>query len=108
VKENVDPLPTSLSMTTHAESRRRFMSAATATAVMGFPAIASAQAPVKFRVQTSWPPKTAGYTAFQRFCANVKKLSEGKVEFLPFPEAGIVATFEMFDAVKSGVLDAMH
>jgi TRAP-type mannitol/chloroaromatic compound transport system substrate-binding protein len=63
---------------------------------------------MRWRVQTAWQPGTAGYSAFQKYCANVKLLSEGKLEFQPFPEAGIVGTFEMFDAVKSGVLDAMH
>jgi TRAP-type mannitol/chloroaromatic compound transport system substrate-binding protein len=91
-----------------APSRRRFIAAAGGTAVVGFPAVARAQAPIKWRVQSSWQPGTAGYSAFQKYCANVKLLSEGKLEFQPFPEAGIVGTFEMFDAVKSGVLDAMH
>ena len=49
-----------------------------------------------------------GYTAFQKYCANVKVLSEGKVEFQPLPAGAIVGTFDMFEAVKGGVLDAMH
>ena len=90
-------------------SRRHFLRAAGgSTAVIGFPAVVHAQATVKWRIQTAWPPRTAGYTAFQRFCANVKDISEGEVQFQPFPAEGIVGTFEMFDAVKRGVLDAMH
>jgi TRAP-type mannitol/chloroaromatic compound transport system substrate-binding protein len=84
------------------------MAATGGVAAIGFPSVVRAQAPVKWRVQTAWPARTAGYTAFQKYCANVKLLSEGKLEFQPFPEAGVVGTFEMFDAVKSGVLDAMH
>jgi TRAP-type mannitol/chloroaromatic compound transport system substrate-binding protein len=38
----------------------------------------------------------------------VKALSEGKLEFQPLPAGAVVGTFEMFDAVKGGVLDAMH
>jgi TRAP-type mannitol/chloroaromatic compound transport system substrate-binding protein len=38
----------------------------------------------------------------------VKELSEGKLQFQPFPAEGIVGTFEMFNAVKAGQLDAMH
>jgi len=93
-----------------ASRRELFKVAAVAgsTAVLGFPAVAHAQAPVKWRVQTAWPPGTAGYTAFQKFCANMKELSEGKLQFQPFPANGVVGTFEMFDAVKGGVLDAMH
>jgi TRAP-type mannitol/chloroaromatic compound transport system substrate-binding protein len=89
-------------------SRRRFIAAASGTAAVGFPAVVRAQAPIRWRVQTAWPPATAGYSAFQKYCANVKLLSEGKLEFQPFPPDGIVGTFEMFDAVKSGALDAMH
>lgn len=78
------------------------------TAVLGFPAVVHAQTPIKWRIQTAWPPGTAGYRAFQKFCANVKEISEGKLLFQPLPEAAVVGTFEMFDAVKGGVLDAMH
>ena len=92
-------------------ARRRFMQAAAlsgGTATIAFPAVVHADAPIKWRVQSAWPPKTAGYTAFQRFCANVRELSEGKLHLQPFPEKGVVGTYEMFDAVKGGVLDAMH
>jgi TRAP-type mannitol/chloroaromatic compound transport system substrate-binding protein len=94
----------------NAASRRRFIEAAAVagTAAIGFPAVVRAQAPVKWRVQTAWDAGTAGYTAFQRYCANVKALSEGKLEFQALPAAAVVGTFEMFDAVKGGVLDAMH
>jgi TRAP-type mannitol/chloroaromatic compound transport system substrate-binding protein len=90
-------------------SRRRFLTAAAgSTAAFGLPAVTVAQPPVKWRVQTAWPAGTAGYTAFQKYCATVKTLTEGKLEFQALPEAGVVGTFEMFDAVKNGVLDAMH
>ena len=94
----------------NAASRRRFITAAAAggTAAIGFPAVVHAQAPVKWRVHTAWDAGTVGYTAFQKYCANVKVLSEGKLEFQPLPAGAIVGTFEMFEAVKGGVLDAMH
>jgi TRAP-type mannitol/chloroaromatic compound transport system substrate-binding protein len=95
----------------HTASRRRFIKAAAVaggTAAIGFPAVVRAQAPVKWRVQTAWDAGTAGYTAFQKYCANVKALSEGRLEFQPFPAGAVVGTFEMFEAVKGGVLDAMH
>jgi TRAP-type mannitol/chloroaromatic compound transport system substrate-binding protein len=76
--------------------------------VLGFPAVARAQTPIKWRVQSAWPPGTAGYKQFQRFCSNVKELSEGKLQLQPFPAGGIVGTFDMFNAVKGGALDAMH
>jgi TRAP-type mannitol/chloroaromatic compound transport system substrate-binding protein len=92
-------------------SRRAFIGAAGVaggTAAMAFPAVARAQAPIRWRVQSAWQPGTAGYAAFQKFCAHVKDISEGKLVFQPFPEHGIVNTFELFNAVRGGVLDAMH
>ena len=90
--------------------RGLFKAAAVAggTAVLGFPAVVRAQTPIKWRIQSAWPAGTAGYRQFQKYCANVKELSEGKLQFQPFPAEGIVGTFEMFNAVKAGQLDAMH
>jgi TRAP-type mannitol/chloroaromatic compound transport system substrate-binding protein len=95
----------------NAGSRRRFITAAGiagGTAAIGFPAVVRAQAAVKWRVQTAWDAGTAGFAAFQKYCASMKVLSEGKLEFQPLPAGAVVGTFEMFDAVKGGVLDAMH
>jgi TRAP-type mannitol/chloroaromatic compound transport system substrate-binding protein len=78
------------------------------TSALAFPAVLRAQAPIKWRVQTAAYSGTAGYPQFQKLCANVKALSEGKLEFQPFPAGAIVGTFQMFDAVKGGTLDAMH
>jgi TRAP-type mannitol/chloroaromatic compound transport system substrate-binding protein len=94
--------------------RRHFLTsvaiAGGAAATLGGPAVGRvrAQAPVKWKVQTAWDAGTVGYTAFQKYCEQVKTLSEGKLEFQPFPAGAIVGTFEMFDAVKAGVFDAMH
>ena len=65
-------------------SRRGLFKAAAAaggTVAIGFPAVARAQTPVKWRIQTAWPAGTAGYKQFQKYCANVKELSEGKLQF---------------------------
>ena len=90
-------------------SRRHFIAAAAGgSAVLGFPAIARAQ-----RADQVARPDRLGrgdrrVPGVSTFCANVKALSEGKLEFQPLPAEGVVGTFEMFDAVKNGVLDAMH
>src|SRR5688572_3960407 len=81
-----------------ASRRDLFKAAAFAggTAALGFPAIVHAQTPVKWRIQTAWPAGTPGHQEFQKYCTRVKELSEGKLQFQPFPEAAIVGTFEMF------------
>jgi TRAP-type mannitol/chloroaromatic compound transport system substrate-binding protein len=68
---------------------------------------ATAVATTKWRVQSVWDAGTDGYTAFQRFCANVKELSEGKLELEPNAAGKLANSFEMFDAVKAGTIDAM-
>jgi len=96
-------------------SRRGFLKTAAVVAggtagALGFPAVmrVSAQAPIKWKMQTAWDAGTIGFTEFQKFCKHVGDLSEGKLVVEGFPAGAIVGTFEMFDAVKSGVFDAYH
>jgi TRAP-type mannitol/chloroaromatic compound transport system substrate-binding protein len=96
--------------TEEAPSRRRVLAAAVAavSSTLAFPAVLRAQAPIKWRVQSAWQPGTAGYRMFLKFCTSVKEISEGKLQIQPFPEKGVVGTFELFNAVKAGQLDGMH
>jgi TRAP-type mannitol/chloroaromatic compound transport system substrate-binding protein len=96
-------------------SRRGFLKTAAVAAggaagALGFPAVmrVSAQAPIKWKMQTAWDAGTLGYTEFQRFTKLVADLSEGKFVVEGFPAGAIVGTFEMFDAVKSGVFESFH
>lgn len=96
-------------------SRRSFMKTAAVTAgaaatTIGAPFVARAAAaePINIKMQSMWDAGTIGYTFFQEFCKNVGELSEGKLVIQGFPAGAIVGTFEMFDAVKAGVFDAMH
>jgi TRAP-type mannitol/chloroaromatic compound transport system substrate-binding protein len=59
-------------------------------------------------MQTAWDAGTVGFVEFQKFCKLVGEMSEGKLVVEGFPAGAIVGTFEMFDAVKSGVFDAYH
>src|SRR4030043_834478 len=96
-------------------SRRRFLKTAAATAgitaaTIGVPAFlkhASAP-PIKWKIQTAWNSGDAAYVCFQNLFKLVGELSEGKLVCEGFPAGAIVGTFEMFDAVKAGVFDAMH
>jgi TRAP-type mannitol/chloroaromatic compound transport system substrate-binding protein len=95
-------------------SRRGFLKTAAvagaAAGALGFPAVMRVQAAdtIKIKVQTAWDAGTLGYVKFQEFCKEVGQASDGKVLFEGFPAGAIVGTFEMFDAVKAGVFDAMH
>jgi TRAP-type mannitol/chloroaromatic compound transport system substrate-binding protein len=95
-------------------SRRGFLKkaavAGAAAGALGFPAVmrVSAAAPIALRVQTAWDAGTLGFVKFNDFCQEVGEASEGKILFKGLPAGAIVGTFEMFDAVKAGVFDAMH
>jgi len=95
-------------------SRRKFLKTAAlagaAAGALGFPSVQrlSAAAPIKWKMQTAWDAGTVGYVKFQDFCKKVGEMTEGQLEIEGLPAGAIVGTFEMFDAVKVGVFDAMH
>ncbi len=96
-------------------SRRKFLKTAAATAgvtaaTFGVPAFLkhASAAPIKWKIQTAWDAGTLGFVKFKEFCQKMGEVSEGRLIFEPFPAGAIVGTFEMFDAVKAGVFDAMH
>ncbi|MEW6263311.1 MAG: TRAP transporter substrate-binding protein DctP [Thermodesulfobacteriota bacterium] len=95
-------------------SRRAFLktaaAAGAAAGALGFPYFArvASAAPITLKVQTAWDAGTLGFTKFKEFCDGMKDISDGKIIFEGFPAGAIVGTFEMFDAVKAGVFDAMH
>ncbi|MFH2129657.1 MAG: TRAP transporter substrate-binding protein DctP [bacterium] len=95
-------------------SRRKLLKTAAvvgaAAGTLGFPAVPrlSAATAIKIKMQTAWDAGTLGYVKFQEFCTQVGEMTEGKLIIQGFPAGAIVGTFEMFDAVKAGVFDAMH
>ena len=100
-------------------ARRRFLKTAvvttTATAAVaamgpdGFPHIgnAAAQQTTSWRIQTSWPAGV-GLATFKAWCTTIKDKTGGELEFKAYGAKDIVGDFELFDAVKNGVLDAMN
>jgi TRAP-type mannitol/chloroaromatic compound transport system substrate-binding protein len=95
-------------------TRRSFLKTAAvagaAAGAIGFPSVmrVSAAEAITLKVQTAWDAGTLGFVKFKEFCEEVTAASEGKIVFEGFPAGAIVGTFEMFDAVKAGVFDAMH
>lgn len=72
------------------------------------PAVVTSRTEIAWKMQTAWQPGTVGNDAFLRFVAKVDAMSGGRFKIEPFQEGAIVGTFEMFDAVKNGVFNAMH
>lgn len=66
----------------------------------------SVTAPVTWRVQSHIGGDNESFQSFRAFCASVGELSEGKLVFEPHPPGEIVGAFDIFEALKSGLLDA--
>ncbi len=80
--------------------------AAAATAALGKPAIA--QSRVDWRIQTLWQAGTVNQLAFERFCENVRAMSDGRLNITPLPSGAAVGLLETLDAVSQGLLDGHH
>lgn len=97
-----------------AKGRRKFLTAAAAVGgatILGAPYIRNAEAAstTTWKIQTTWDAGTTGYTLFEEWCNGIKEKSGGELDFKPFPAKAIAADNNaLFDAVRSGVLQAMN
>jgi TRAP-type mannitol/chloroaromatic compound transport system substrate-binding protein len=94
------------------KGRRQFLKTAAATggaAILGAPYIGNAEAgkTTTWKVQTSWPGGI-GLEIFKEWCGSIIEKTGGELAFQPFGAKDVVGEFQLFDAVKNGVLDAMN
>ena len=92
--------------------RRQALKAAAgvgAVAITGAPYIRNAQAAqtTTWRIQTSWPGGV-GLEIFKDWCNSIIEKTGGELAFEPYGAKDVVGDFQLFDAVKNGVLDAMN
>ncbi|MCZ6847550.1 MAG: TRAP transporter substrate-binding protein DctP [Alphaproteobacteria bacterium] len=82
---------------------------ATASKGLGFPYIGNAEAAktTTWRIQTSWTGGI-GLKLFKDWCNGIKDKTGGELAFKPFGGKEVVGEWQLFDAVKNGVLDAMN
>ncbi len=81
--------------------------AAAASAGLGFN-IATAQGKTTtWKIQTSWPGGI-GLDIFKAWCNGIVEKTGGELAFKPFGAKDVVGDFQLFDAVKNGVLEAMN
>lgn len=72
------------------------------------PHIASAAAKgTTWKIQTSWPGGI-GLQTFKDWCGTIEEKTGGELAFTPFGANDVVGDFQLFDAVKNGVLDAVN
>lgn len=90
-------------------TRRNMLAAGAGLAVAGgLSAPALAQKTHRWRIQTLWQAGTVNQQAFERFCENVKAMTEGRVQITPLAAGAVVGTLETLDAVSRGLLDGHH
>ncbi len=93
-------------------ARRRLLKAAgiaAGGAALSAPFIRNAAAAetTTWKIQTSWPAGV-GLQTFKTWCAGIKEKTGGELEFKGFAAKEVVGDFEILDAVKNGVLEAMN
>ncbi|HIB19124.1 MAG TPA: twin-arginine translocation signal domain-containing protein, partial [Alphaproteobacteria bacterium] len=100
-------------------NRRRFLKGAVGTtgavaalaavgSIGGAPYIRSAKAETTtWKIQTSWPGGI-GLQIFKEWCGSIVEKTGGELAFQPFGAKDVVGDFQLFDAVKNGVLQAMN
>ncbi len=72
------------------------------------PAPATAQAPIRWKVQSAWPPTSIAQDAAKLLVETIEKNAGGRLKIELLPAGAIVPAFEIQDAVNRGVLDAGH
>ncbi len=60
-----------------------------------------------WRIQTSWPGGI-GLQIFKDWCHSIVEKTGGELAFKPFGAKDVVGDFQLFDAVKNGVIEAMN
>lgn len=98
-------------------NRRRFLQR-TMTTGIGVTAVAAASnlsfnirtakaATTTWRIQTSWPGGI-GLQIFKDWCNGIVEKTGGELAFKPFGAKDVVGDFQLFDAVKNGVIEGMN
>jgi TRAP-type mannitol/chloroaromatic compound transport system substrate-binding protein len=73
------------------------------------PAPATAQqAPIRWKVQSAWPPTSIVQDAAKLLVETIEKNAGGRLKIELSPAGAVVPPFEIQDAVSRGVLDAGH
>ena len=102
--------------TPSAVSRRKFLKGAAvaggaaglvASSNLGFNIRTAKAAGTTWRIQTSWPGGI-GLQIFKDWCNSIADKTDGELSFKPFGAKDVVGDFQLFDAVRRGVLEAMN
>jgi TRAP-type mannitol/chloroaromatic compound transport system substrate-binding protein len=102
-------MSTAKSRTSEITSRRKFLTgAAVATAAVAAPNVVSAQGPISFRFQSTWPSKDIFHEYALDFAKKVNDMTGGDLKIEVLPAGAVVPAFQLIDAVSKGTLDGGH
>ncbi len=91
-------------------TRRKFLSGAAVAgaATLAAPTIASAQGPIVWRFQSTWPTKDIFHEYALDFAKKVNDMTGGDLKIDVLPAGAVVKAFDLVDAVSKGTLDGGH
>src|SRR5262249_44703359 len=104
------PMSTAKPRTSAPTTRRKFLggaAVATAAAVTA-PNVVSAQGPINFRFQSTWPSKDIFHEYALDFAKKVNDMTGGDLKIEVLPAGAVVPAFQLIDAVSKGTLDGGH
>jgi TRAP-type mannitol/chloroaromatic compound transport system substrate-binding protein len=102
-------MSTAKSRTSEITSRRKFLTgAAVATAAVAAPNVVSAQGPISFRFQSTWPSKDIFHEYALDFAKKINDMTGGDLKIEVLPAGAVVPAFQLIDAVSKGTLDGGH
>lgn len=82
--------------------------AVAASGSVGAPFIRTAKAQgTTWKIQTSWPGGI-GLEIFKEWANSIQEKTGGELSFTPFGANDVVGDFQLYDAVKNGVLEAIN
>ncbi len=95
-------------------TRRRFLGTAAASTAaagagaLGFPYIAKAQSPIRWRFQSTWPARFLYQEVAVDWTKKVDEMSGGALKIEMMPANSVVPGLQIIDAAHQGVLDGGH
>ena len=101
---------------TRTSSRREFLKTAVAAGIGAAAAatkfssinIATAQAPIVWKMQSGWPTRDFFHESAIALAQKINEMSGGRIKVDLLPAGAVVGAFAIADAVHSGLLDAGH
>jgi len=107
-------VPTDRTTEDHSMPRRKFLTAAATTTaaagamVTGFPFVAKANTPIRWRFQSTWPNTFIYHEVAVDWTRKVQELTDGRLTIQMLSAGSVVPGLQVQDATTDGILDGAH